>query len=149
MVKRVYELGYDVMAWTTAHHGKVTMQVKPIKAMPLDMISRREALQTRALTMASPSEAASVGAGTLQPPCDTEAVRQLSRLSLTVDELVDAQTLTVGNEALGQFDIVSVTPGNAKVFSYLCKSAEIDLISLDSSHKLPFALNKKLIDEAV
>jgi ribonuclease P/MRP protein subunit RPP1 len=60
---------------------------------------------------------------------------------------VDAQSLTIGNETLKNFDIIAVCPGNIKVFAYLCKTAEIDIISLDFTHRLPFGLNKKLIDE--
>ncbi len=62
-----------------------------------------------------------------------------------MDELVDCQSLTAGNEYLKTFDIVAVCPGNSKVFSYLCKTAEIDMISIDFTHKVPFTLNKKLV----
>ena len=76
-------------------------------------------------------------------------IRQLSRITLTIDELNDAHILTTTNETLLKFDIVAVSPGTIEVFTYLCKTAEIDIITLDFTHKLPFQINKKLIDEAV
>ena len=79
----------------------------------------------------------------------TSTIRQLSRITLTIDELNDAHILTSTNETLLKFDIVAVSPGTIEVFTYLCKTAEIDIIALDFTHKIPFQLNKKLIDEAV
>ena len=72
-------------------------------------------------------------------------LKQLNRLSLTVDAISEAQTITSGNEYCKKFDILSVCPGNAKVFAYLCKTAEIDIISIDFSHKISFPLKKKLV----
>jgi ribonuclease P/MRP protein subunit RPP1 len=76
-------------------------------------------------------------------------LRQLNRLSVTLDDLADAQSLTIGNEVVQMFDVIAATPGNAKVFAYLCKTADIDIITLDLGRRIPFQLNKKLIDEAV
>ena len=76
-------------------------------------------------------------------------LEQYTRLTYIVDEMVEAQSLTSANVTLQQFDIVGVTPGNFKVFSYLCNTADIDLIVLDFTHKLPFALDKKLVSYLV
>ena len=45
-----------------------------------------------------------------------------------MDELNDAQALYVNNEVLKQFDIIAATPGNQKVFAYLCEKADIGII---------------------
>jgi RNase P/RNase MRP subunit p30 len=76
-------------------------------------------------------------------------LRLLSRLHITIDDVNDTQSLTAQNETLQRFDIISVCPGNAQVFTSLCRSADIDIISLDFTHKVSFPLNKKIIDEAV
>jgi ribonuclease P/MRP protein subunit RPP1 len=134
-VKRLFELGWDCVAWTTLANGKVTgTQIKPIKGVLMESIQRRDALQLRSLVTGSTASA---------------DIRQLSRITVTIDDMIDAQTLTVGNAVLNSFDIVAVRPGNMKVFAHLCKVAEIDIITLDFTHRLPFALNKKLLDEAV
>ena len=72
-------------------------------------------------------------------------MKQLNRITITIDDISDAQSLTSGNEFLKKFDLVAICPGNAKIFSYLCKTAEIDLISIDFSHKVPFPMKKKLV----
>lgn len=74
-----------------------------------------------------------------------DKIRQLHRISLSIDEVSDAQYLTSGNETLKSFDIVAACPRNAKAFSHLCKQAHIDIINIDFTHKIPFQLNKKLV----
>lgn len=142
LVKRALELGWDTICWTIAVNGKLSgaAGIKPAVAVQLDAAQRREALQQRALIDLGMS---------LETPMPTPSLRQLSRLHVTLDDVVDAQSLTIGNEVVRQFDVVSATPGNAKVFSLLCKTADVDVISLDFTHKLGFPLHKKLIDEAV
>jgi RNase P/RNase MRP subunit p30 len=133
-VKRLFELGWDCVAWTTVVNGKVSgTQIKPMKSVLLEPMQRRDAVQFRSLVSSSTAS----------------DIRQISRISVTIDDMIDAQSLTVGNAILNSFDIVSVRPGNIKVFAHLCKTADIDIITLDFTHRLPFPLNKKLLDEAV
>ena len=63
--------------------------------------------------------------------------------------MADANAISTGNDAIRAFDVVAIVPGNQKIFAYACQTAEVDIISLDLTHRLPFALNKKLIDVAV
>ena len=153
MLARSVELGWDCVAWNTKMHGKVTASsangLKPFSKIILDAGTDAKVTQTEG-TCPKPGagrpwvQGAQKGSQTV-----TSSIRQISRLSVALDEVIDAQTLTLGNEVLRNFEIVAATPGNAKVFSYLCSTAEVDLISLDFTHKLPFALNKKHIDAAV
>ncbi len=85
----------------------------------------------------------------LTPFPNRDEIRQFSRITVTVDELSDANSLTSGNEALKPFDIVSICPGNAKVFAFACQTAEIDIISFDFTHRIPYNISKKLLDTAV
>ncbi len=133
LIKRLFELGWDRIAWNTTATGKLTnnTQIKPIKLVQLSNIDATECRSSRALVTSSQST----------------QIQQYNRITLTIDELVDAQQLTAGNEYLRTFDIVSVCPGNAKIFSFLCKSAQIDVISINFAHKIPFTLNKKLVSK--
>lgn len=134
-VKRLFELGWDCVAWTTSVNGKVTSnQIKPMKCVALEPIQRRNALELRSLVTRR---------------SEIKDVRQISRINVTIDDVIDAQSLTSGNAILNSFDIIAVRPGNLKVMAYLCKTAEIDIITLDFTHRLPFSTNKKLLDEAV
>ena len=134
LTKRLYELGWDCIAWNTAINGKATgNQIKPVAIVPLDVAQLRDAAWLRSLATSS------VATG----------LRQINRLTVTVDDVVDAQSLHISNPVLGLFDLVAARPGNAKVFAHLCKQSDIDVITLDFTHRLPFALNKKLLDEAV
>ena len=105
--------------------------------MQLDTIQRQEALRQRKLYL-------NQGDDTVQPD-----IKQFSRITVTVDEMADASSISVGNEALRAFDIVAICPGNGKIFSYACQTAEVDIISLDFTHRLPFSINKKVLDIAV
>lgn len=71
-------------------------------------------------------------------------LRQLTRLTINIEEINDAQGL-VNNEIINKFDILAVSTTNMKVFAYLCKTAEIDIISLDFTQNLQFSMNKKLV----
>ena len=68
----------------------------------------------------------------------------MSRITITIDDIIEAQNLTSGNETFKDFDIVAVCPGNVEVFIYLCKHAEVDIICLDTNRK-SFSPDKKVV----
>jgi ribonuclease P/MRP protein subunit RPP1 len=72
------------------------------------------------------------------------SLRQFSRLTINIEELSDAQGLS-SNDSLKRFDILAVSTTNLKVFVYLCKTADIDIISLDFTQRIHFSMNKKLV----
>lgn len=132
-VKRALELGWDVIAWNVAATGKANNQlsIKHTKAIQLSVVDTQEAVSARSLTTPVLN--------------DNKEIIQYNRITVTVDDLADAQLLTTGNEVLRSYDIVAACPGNAKIFSYLCKTAEVDIISINFAYKVPFTLNKKLV----
>jgi hypothetical protein len=153
LLKRCIELGWDCVAWTTAVTGKATgNHVKPQPSVTLEPALLRDAAGLRALALplssTAPSSSSSSSSSASAPPPPTPGLRQLTRLTVTVDDVGDAQSLQTSNPLLGQFDLVVARPGNAKVFAHLCKHADVDMITLDFTHRLPFSLNKKLLDEA-
>ena len=82
-----------------------------------------------------------------EPPLTPTTLRQLSRLTVSVEDVTEAQQLTASNDTLQQFDIIAATPGNIKVFAHLCKQSDIDIICLDFTHRQSFPINKKLVIE--
>jgi ribonuclease P/MRP protein subunit RPP1 len=72
-------------------------------------------------------------------------LRQFSRITISVEEVAEAQILSSSNETLSRFDIIAACPANSKVLGYLCRQGDIDIISLDFTHRLQFPLNKKMV----
>lgn len=130
MVKSLSKLGWSTVAWNTTTFGKLSASVKPVNSVSLEPLDVKECLKYRNLVCGSGSIADLV---------------QLNRLTVILDEVVDAQALTTGNDVLKAFDIVAASPGNAAVFAHLCKSAQVDIITLDFSRRLPFPIIKKQV----
>lgn len=129
LLKRAVELGWNCIVWNTCFVGKVNgAKVKLPKPVAIPRVDLDEVLINRVLATSNDGN-----------------IEQLNRITITVDDVYDAQSITSGNEVIKQFDIVAVCPGNAKIFNYLCKTADIDIISIDFSHKVPFTMNKKLV----
>lgn len=76
-------------------------------------------------------------------------LRQYSRITVSVDEVADAQSLSSSNDGLSKFDIIAAVPANSKVLNYLCRQSDIDIISLDFTHRLQFPLNKKMVSSSL
>lgn len=141
LVKRVAELGWQGMAWNQNILSKANAKntSKPRPPITLSTIDIQSILKTRILIdrtcQSSEEHVGFVG------------IRQLHRVTLTIDDVMDIQALNATNDLLRAFDIVAVTPGNYKVFAQCCKQADIDVISIDFSHRVPFAINKKLVSQ--
>lgn len=130
ILKMALKLGWSSVAWNTCTFGKVgTTTTKPNQPFELEPSVISECSKLRKLV------------------CNDNCpqMTQLNRITVTIDEVVDGQTLTAGNEQLKCYDIVAASPGNAAVFAYLCKTAQIDLISIDFSRKVTFPLIKKQV----
>lgn len=69
--------------------------------------------------------------------------KQYTRVTLTVNDATEAQCLTTGNAALMKFDVVAASPRSLSAFLHLCKQADIDIISLDFSHRMAFHIDQK------
>ena len=112
--------------------------MKSLEAVPLTVTQIREAQTLRSFVdFNNKSESH------LRQP-----IRQLNRITLTIDDVSEAQSLTISssNEKLKHFDIVAITPGTLPVFNFLCKDSDVDIIAMDFSHRNPFPLNKKTVN---
>lgn len=153
VLQRCYELGWDCIAWNVSTRGKVNSSsiahLKPVADVYLDVVQLREATMKRRLVTPEGKFRGEKSSSTSSSKANLKALRQMSRLTIYVDEVVDAQTLTLSNESLRKFDLIAACPGNGKVFSFLCSTAEVDIITLEFSHNLSFPLHKKLLDAAI
>jgi hypothetical protein len=128
-VKQLLKLGWSSCAWNTAVFGKLgNKSAKQSGTAAIDTSDVKECARSRGLLKLPSNE-----------------IDQLSRITITVDDIVDCQALTASNETLRSYDIVAACPGNATVFAYLCRTAHVDIISIDFSRHLPFSLIKKQV----
>ena len=164
LLVRMAGLGWQAVAWNTNAIGKVNPALtRPLKPIVLDNAQLLEAHKYRSFLEHSShyshyshsssknsinNSSAETTAASVPSASTANNIRQFSRVTVVVDDILDAQSLSTGNEALKQFDIVAVRPGNSKVFSYLCKQAEVDIIDLTQS-SADINFSKKMLDEAV
>jgi RNase P/RNase MRP subunit p30 len=78
-----------------------------------------------------------------------ERVHQYRRVTVTVDDINDAQSLSSASLHTKYFDILAVRPGNLKVLEHLCENADIDIISIDFSNRNCTAISKKMLDLSI
>jgi hypothetical protein len=155
-VKRMAELGWSAMAWNQTVMGKAGQkyQIKPRNEVLLTLPDIKSIMAYRCLVRTDVPSSSGERTGEDMDAIDLglnggkksfQHLIQYNRVTVTVDDVIDANTLTSTNEALRAFDIVAATPGDAKVFAYLCKVADIDVISLDFTRRIPFPFNKKMV----
>lgn len=104
--------------------------MKPSKVYRLDQNTLDSVKQNRSLSGTIPLQTVS-------------AFKQYTRVTISVDDMSDAQTLTTGNSMLLKYDIVAAVPKTLSAFIHLCKQSEIDIISLDFTHRIPFQIDQK------
>lgn len=148
IVRRAFELGYSCIAWTTEGFGRVginsaSANLKSLQPVHLDPIQFHGAEYNRVIVDSSPNTSSKEG---------IKKLRQFSRITLAIDDMSDAQSITTSstNAALKAYDIVAICPGTQQVFTHFCKEADVDIISIDFTHKnTALTFNKKLLDVAV
>ncbi|XWS71751.1 hypothetical protein CRYUN_Cryun03dG0165700 [Craigia yunnanensis] len=75
--------------------------------------------------------------------------RQYTRLTVCIDTASQSQALNSGNPVLKTYDIVSVRPLNQNAFDHACEKAEVDIISINFSDKVPFRLKLPMVKAAI
>ncbi|KAK3119522.1 hypothetical protein QOZ80_9AG0671740 [Eleusine coracana subsp. coracana] len=138
---RALELGYAAVALDHPHRGLLanshhcsTQPIAPLSSLPLPPSA---ALHRRLL--ASPT---------------SEPFRQLTRITLSIDSPAAAASALAPSAArlLRTYDIVAARPLNQAAFDHLCQvpySQQLDLVSIDFSHKLPFRLKLPMLKLAL
>ena len=137
-------VGYTAVSWNCATSGKLNSN----KSTPVSKVSVEKRFVKQALPNRLLSGVVDKCEGELTVTASNlehSSFRQYTRLTYTVDEVSEAQCITSGNPTLQLFDLVAATPGNQKIFNYLCKTADVDIISLDFTHKIPFSIDKKVV----
>ena len=132
MTKQLLKLGWSTTAWNNQNFGKIgAKSQKQSTIVSLDTTETKECTRFRGITSTDNKSA---------------ELEQHSRITIIIDDVFDAQVLTAGNEILRSYDIVAACPGNAAVFAYLCKTAQVDIISIDFSRRVTFSLIKKQVN---
>ncbi|XVF46441.1 hypothetical protein PTKIN_Ptkin03bG0027000 [Pterospermum kingtungense] len=75
--------------------------------------------------------------------------RQYTRLTVCIDTASQSQALNSGNPVLKTYDVVAVRPLNQNAFDHACEKAEVDVISIDFSDKVPFRLKLPMVKAAI
>jgi RNase P/RNase MRP subunit p30 len=138
---RAVELGWNCLSWNTMKRFGELAGSKPQSPLVLNALELKQALKQRNLVIGDAESGEKGGENVL--------TKQTSRITVVVDNAINAQSLTAGNSTLRAFDVVAARTSDAKTFEYLCTYADVDIISLDFSQKVPFPLDKKLLDTAV
>jgi hypothetical protein len=135
ILKRSYEMGWNTIAWNVTVSGKVgAAQCRLPADTVIADVHLSSASENRLMLSLSPNQ---------QSP---QPLKQLKRITVIVDDPSDGNNvLGIGNTSLKEFDIVAAIPGNSKAFAYLCKFADVDVVSLTLGSRLPFSINKKLV----
>ncbi|ESQ42346.1 hypothetical protein EUTSA_v10012856mg [Eutrema salsugineum] len=139
LAMKAMELGYVGIAHNRSIEG--AMSNKDSCTIPL--------LTLGSLVKAAPRLASSVGfhRDLLGVPRATP-FRQYTRVTVNVENNAQCQGLNSGNQVLKSYDIVAVRPMNQYTFDHACKSAEVDIISIDFS-KMSFRLMHPIVKAAI
>lgn len=138
---RALELGYAAVTFDHPHRGLLAdshrcriQPITPLSSLPLPTSA---ALHRRRL--GSPA---------------SEPFRQYTRITLSIDSPAAAASAlsTSAARLLRTYDIVAARPLTQAAFDHLCQvpySQQLDLISIDFSHKLPFRLKLPMLKLAL
>lgn len=76
-------------------------------------------------------------------------LRIYTRLTLVLSDPQQNYGINSGNEVIRSYDILAVQPETEKMFISACTNLEIDIISLDLSVRLPFAVKAGYLRQAL
>jgi ribonuclease P/MRP protein subunit RPP1 len=74
---------------------------------------------------------------------------QLTRINFAAEVAAAAQAALFNAKILHTYDIVAVQPQSEQIFNLACTTFEVDIISLDLSHRLPFKFKPAPIKAAL
>ncbi|GLT33861.1 hypothetical protein SLA2020_084180 [Shorea laevis] len=140
VVVKAMELGYTGIAYNRTMKG--VMSERDRCSIPLLTLS--------SVLKVAPSLSSSVNfhRDLLGVP-QSSPFRQYTRLTVCVDNVPQCQALNSGNPILKSYDIVAARPLNQTSFDYTCEKAEVDIIAIDFSDKMPFRLKQPMVKAAV
>jgi len=171
LLSRAYGLGWDMLAWSSiinasqlaqtqaqaqgggrqnikGNRANAGLNLTPLAALKLDKIETRKALVQRCLVVPEAQAAAlgaSSGSGSKLPLASEP--KQLSRITLVLDNPLDLHCLTTNASVIAGFDLLAVRPTSTRAFGAVCSAPEVFLVSLDLSRKM-FTLPSKALEAA-
>ena len=72
----------------------------------------------------------------------------LNRLTITVNDVAEVNQIERERSKILKFDLIAIKTSNDKAFQAICKEAKFDIIALDISQRLPFALRATTLNAA-
>ncbi|KAK9835715.1 hypothetical protein WJX74_006544 [Apatococcus lobatus] len=140
----VLRLGYDVIATDHLATGRLTPQDR----------CRLQPLSSEAILAGPGGEQALLVRKALPwAASPAQDLKQLKRLTLSTDDPAAAAQAFAGGassraETAG-YDLLAVQPLSERLLQQACSSLQVDIVSLDMSHRLPFKLRPKVLAPAV
>lgn len=153
LIKRSIEFGWKSVGWSQRINAKTGLKnpsVKPIgsgsKQNDFIHIAVNELRQLRSnLALLNKFDDNNREDVPNNVDMEMKQMIQYNRLTITVDDIAEAQLITHTNDYLRQFDIVAVIPTNGQVFNHLCKYGDMDIITFDFQNRIPFTMHKKVV----
>lgn len=71
--------------------------------------------------------------------------KNLRRVTVMIDDPSEGQFLSGAIRALKSIDLIAGRPTSEKALTFLCESADVDIISLDLGGRLAFQLSRKQV----
>eukprot|EP01125_Pyxidicula_operculata_P016394 TRINITY_DN562_c0_g1_i1.p1 TRINITY_DN562_c0_g1~~TRINITY_DN562_c0_g1_i1.p1 ORF type:complete len:310 (+),score=40.97 TRINITY_DN562_c0_g1_i1:42-971(+) len=127
-IDMAHKLGYDVIAVNHLVSGKLT---------------------NNEICKFSPVQLPNESLNQLRTSADSAKFKQLSRITIVLDEHTQFHNLISSNPVIRSYDLVAVRPTNEKLLHKCCEDLEIDIISIDFSSHLPFPFRTKTIGIAL
>eukprot|EP00053_Salpingoeca_punica_P007315 m.67107 g.67107 ORF g.67107 m.67107 type:complete len:345 (+) comp14092_c0_seq1:27-1061(+) len=121
------KLGYDGAAVTDTFTGRITATAVSSAPSPLPLDDEAQSALT-------------IGRRTF---------KQYTRATVVLADAKESYSLNGTNPYLKAFDVVAVQPATEKLFSQVCSSLDVDIITLDLSKRLPYFLKMPPIGQAV
>jgi len=130
LTDRLIKLGYHGIAL-----NHTTTKLQPQDAQALKDVS----------TSNPPSSTLQIGT------CTGATLQKYKRITITLQDVSQARTLSSPptNQVLNAFDIIAVVPQDEKTFNLACTALDIDIIVVDTSHRLPFILRTPSVRSAI
>jgi ribonuclease P/MRP protein subunit RPP1 len=143
------QLGYDAVALNHVVFGSVGSKPCALKAVELPGDTGQPVVQN---SLFRPSGAHSDEPGSAAKRRRVPStLRQYTRITVVIDEMIAAYALAVTNSVLLSYDLVAVQPESRNAWDHLCEkgSDAVDIVTLDMSKRLPFKVTEKQVKQAL
>ncbi|CAM9134960.1 unnamed protein product [Choristocarpus tenellus] len=151
LLTKLFEYGYDCVALNHIVYGRLSKQhrctLNPVELEPVQGICAVGKRCNPSLLRASEGGSRIEGSG--KGKGASFSLMQMTRLTVVLESLNDLQQMTPGSDALLSYDVVAAQPCCQQTLEHLCQEGEADIICFPQAERLPFHVNKPLVDAAL